>query len=90
MENSNPSNLDNPTDKCSSCEQQIVKKFKLFHKATSNGDTTKKRRKYTDETGRLWHGTKCPSCAANWRKERAQKEIELTQQALKLQLEEKS
>lgn len=80
-------NIDNPTDKCSACEKQVVKKFLKFHRATANGDTTKKRRKYTDETGRLWHGTKCPDCAAKWRKDRASQVESQKQADLKKQIE---
>lgn len=85
---SDPLNIDNPTCECSSCKQQVVKQFKLFHKSTANGDTTKKRRKYTDETGRLWHGTRCPTCAAKWRKERLTNMESAKQAELKKQLEE--
>lgn len=86
---SDPSNLDNPTEKCGTCEKLTVKRFHKFHQSPSKGDTTKKRRKYTDETGRLWHGTKCPDCAANWRKDKTSKAETAKQQALKLLLEEK-
>lgn len=84
---SDPINLENPTDECTVCKKQVVKRFAKIHKATSNGDTSKRRRKFADETGRLWHGTKCPTCAANWRKDRAQKVSEEKQAELKKQLE---
>ena len=83
---SDPINLQYPTDECTACKQQIVKVFSKIHKATSNGDTSKRRRKFADETGRLWHGTKCPTCAANWRRDRALKSIEETQTKLKQEL----
>ncbi len=76
------------TDKCSTCEKQVVKTFYKFHKSAANGDTTKRRRKYTDETGRLWHGTKCPDCAAQWRKDRAQSAADEIKNQLKAKLEE--
>lgn len=76
------------TEECSVCKLLVTRIFKLFHKSAANGDTTKKRRKYTDETGRLWHGTKCPSCAAKWRKDRATHNAQLEQEQLKKQLNE--
>lgn len=85
---SDPLNLDNPKDICGTCQKSVPKIFIKFHRATSNGDTTKKRRKYTDETGRLWHGTRCPDCSANWRKDRATQAESKKQEVLKKQLEE--
>ncbi len=79
--------IDNPLRVCSVCQKAVISCFKLFHKATANGDTTKKRRKYTDETGRLWHGTKCPDCAAKWRKDRAALSEAAKQADLKKQIE---
>jgi hypothetical protein len=85
---SEPSNLDNPLKKCSACNSDKVCKFAKFHSSPSKGDTTKKRRKYTDETGRLWHGTRCPDCAADWRKDRAGQAESKKQEALKKLLAE--
>lgn len=87
---SDPSNLDNPTEKCQSCDRLTIKRFHKFHSSPAKGDTTKKRRKYTDETGRLWHGTRCPDCAAEWRKGRINAAETAKQQELKRQLEEKN
>ncbi len=84
----NSDHTQHPIDKCSSCQKDIVKIFKLFHKATCNGDTTKKRRKYVDETGRLWHGTRCPDCTAQWRKDRIQKARDEVDNKLKQELGE--
>ncbi len=81
-------NIDNPSKQCSACSKQVVHKFHRFHKSAANGDTTKKRRKYMDETGRLWHGTKCPECAAKWRKDRAAQTEADKQEALKKELEQ--
>lgn len=69
-------------DRCSDCEQMVTKRFVKFHMAGSATEF-KKRRKYSDETGRLWHGKKCPSCAVKWRKEIAEKQAELKKQELK-------
>lgn len=80
-------NIDNPLEKCSACQLDKVRRFQKFHKSAANGDTTKKRRKYADETGRLWHGTKCPDCAAKWRKDRAAQTETEKQEALKKALE---
>lgn len=77
-----------PKEKCLSCDKEVVKLFSKFHKSPLNGDTTKKRRKFTDETGRLWHGTKCPDCATKWRKERSELHISALNAELKLKLEE--
>lgn len=81
-------NLQHPNGICSKCEKAIAKIFKLFHKAPAGGDTTKKRRKYTDETGRLWHGTLCPDCAAEWRKDLSKKHAESKKLELKKQIGE--
>lgn len=82
------SNLSNPSEKCTACQKQVAKIFQKFHKSTSSGDTTKKRRKFSDETGRLWHGTKCPDCAAAWRRDRVNKAESEKQEALKKQLQD--
>ena len=88
MSGSEPSNLDNPVETCQSCNRVVIKRFSKFHSSPSKGDTTKKRRKYTDETGRLWHGTRCPDCAASWRKDRAGQAESKKQEALKKLLAE--
>ena len=80
-------NLINPTDICSVCQKLVAKIFTKFHKAGTASES-KKRRKYVDETGRLWHGTKCPECSVKWRKDRAQKQAALKQAELKKKLEE--
>lgn len=74
-------------DLCADCNKLVTKRFVKFH--SSNTPTeTKKRRKYCDESGRLWHGKKCPECAVKWRKEAAQKKIEDKKEFLKKQLGE--
>ena len=80
--------LENPLRKCLTCLVDKVCLFSKMHKSPSKGDTTKKRRKYTDETGRLWHGTRCPDCAAEWRKDRANALESKKQETLKKLLEE--
>lgn len=79
-------NLD-PVDLCVDCQKRVIKKFVKYH--SSNTPTeTKKRRKYCDETGRLWHGKRCPSCAVNWRRDCAEKKSKEKQEALKSELGE--
>ena len=82
--------LENPLRKCLTCLVNKICQFSKFHSSPAKGDTTKKRRKYTDETGRLWHGTKCPDCAAEWRKGRINAVESAKQQELKRLLEEKN
>jgi hypothetical protein len=74
-----------PKDKCVDCEQMVTKRFVKFHKAASAPESTesKKRRKYCDETGRLWHGKRCPSCAVAWRKSKAEEKVAAEKEALK-------
>ncbi len=86
MSTDNP--ISQPTDKCSACEKDIVKVFTKMHKASAAGDTSKRRRKFMDETGRLWHGTRCPDCAAKWRKDRAAAMADELKAALKAKLDE--
>ncbi len=81
------SNNLHPTEECSDCKVHVCRVFKLFHKSPAKGDTTKRRRKYTDETGRLWHGTKCPDCAAKWRKDKAESQAAKKQEELKKLIE---
>lgn len=52
---------------CKSCNQDRVKKFLKYHKAPTADNSTKRRKKFVDESGRMWHGTKCPECASQWR-----------------------
>lgn len=75
-----------PTVICKNCGEPKVRVFdNIYHKSPTKGDSTKRRRKYKDEKGQLWHGTKCPKCASEWRSSRYGKAA----QALKLELENK-
>lgn len=57
-----------PTVICKNCGEAKVKTFdNVYHRSPTKGDSTKRRRKYKDEKGQLWHGTKCPQCASTWR-----------------------
>lgn len=69
-------------DKCADCGELKTKKFVKFHMAGSVTER-KKRRKYCDESGRLWHGKKCPECAVKWRKDIASKKIERKKEEIK-------
>lgn len=77
-----------PKSTCGDCKQEVVKQFTKFHQSPDGHDTTKKRRKFSDDTGRLWHGTRCPDCAAKWRKDRATRCAEELNAALKAELGE--
>lgn len=74
-----------PKDECADCKKLVTKRFVKFHKAAAAPDSTetKKRRKYSDESGRLWHGKKCPDCAVVWRKAKAIEKSNQEKEALK-------
>ena len=84
----NPNNINKPTKECSDCKLHVVREFAKYHVAFANPGSSKKRRKFADETGRLWHGTRCPACATKWRKDLADKAAAETKAELLKKLEE--
>jgi hypothetical protein len=77
-----------PTEVCKYCNKERAKIFKTYHKASANGDSVKRRKKYEDESGHLWHGERCPECATDYRRELAQKKVQNIKDELKKKLEE--
>jgi len=87
MSSEDPNNLTSPREKCSDCQEMVTCLFLKFHKA-GVVQGVKRRRKYTDESGRLWHGTRCPSCAVKMRKAQTDSKAQSKKDELKKQLEE--
>jgi hypothetical protein len=81
-------NKEYPTALCKYCNKTKVKIFKTYHKATANGDSTKRRRKFEDESKQLWHGERCPDCATEYRRELTHKKQDKIKADLKKKLEE--
>ena len=86
-----------PKSKCDSCKQMLVKEFKFYHKASykkvdeksgTERKLEKRRKKYVDDTGRLWHGKVCPDCSMNKRLARNTAKSEAVKEELKKILEE--
>lgn len=84
---SNENSTPEQKDKCAHCDKLVTKRFVKFHEAGSEGEK-KKRRKYSDETGRLWHGKRCPDCAVQWRKDVAAEKAQAKKDQLKEMLGE--
>lgn len=57
-----------PEKVCKTCGLSKVREFLKYHASPQKGDSTKRRRKFVDETGNQWHGSKCPQCASSTRK----------------------
>lgn len=62
-----------PKQICRHCGVERVKKFLKYHKSPTKSDSTKRRKKFVDESGRQHHGTKCPECASKNRKDKSVK-----------------
>jgi hypothetical protein len=86
-----------PKDICSECTKPKVKVFKMFHSASykktdeKSGNERalkKRRRKYSDETGRLWHGKICPDCSMIKRSQKNSDRTESQKEELKKLLDE--
>lgn len=52
---------------CKYCTFNKERIFKKYHRSPSTNNITKTRKKYHDNSGRLWHGAKCPDCASDVR-----------------------
>ena len=81
-----------PKDLCGDCQKMVPKIFKAYHnasytkpdeKAGTERKLVKRRRKYSDETGRLWHGKSCPDCIASKRTDHNLSKSEAKKEELK-------